>query len=59
MLKIFSCRRSSIALIGMCLTTFLGAYLHVDVTGALSVICLSVAAANSAQAIGEKFGEKK
>ena len=59
MLKIFRCRRSSLALIGMILITGLGAYLRVDVTGAISVICLSVAAANASQAIGEKLVEGK
>ena len=59
MIKIFSCRRSSIALIGMLILLGLGMYLRVDTSGAISVICLSIAAANASQAIGEKFASNK
>lgn len=59
MLKIFKCRRSSLALVGMILMTALGAYLKVDVTGSLAMVVLAVAAANASQAIGEKVTAKK
>lgn len=58
MLKIWNCRRSSLALIGMILLTALGVYLKVDTSGAIAMVVLSVAAANAGQAVGEKITSK-
>lgn len=57
--KLFQCRRSSLALIGMILLTALGAYLKVDTSGSIAMVVLSVAAANAGQAVGEKMVNKK
>ena len=54
MLKIFTCRRSSIAFIGICVLTFLGYTKGMDVAMAISGICLAVAGSNAAQRVGEK-----
>ena len=59
MKRIWSCRRSMLALIGMCLLTAMGCYLKTDVSGALATIILAVAASNAAQAVGEKMTTKK
>jgi hypothetical protein len=47
MRKIFSCRRSSIALIGMILLTALGIINGIDVSLAITGIVASIAGANS------------
>lgn len=47
MKKIFTCRRSSLALIGMVALFFLGLYKGLDVSMAISGIVLSVAGANA------------
>ena len=52
MLKILKCRRSSLALIGMCLLAYLGVRNGTDVSIALAGIVASVAAANSYQKKG-------
>lgn len=54
MKRLWTCRRSSIALIGMALLTVLGLVNKVDVSGALASICIGVAAANSAEAFKKK-----
>lgn len=58
MLKIFSCRRSSIALIGMVLLSALGAYLKVDTSGSIAMIVMGIAAANASEAAVGKFTKK-
>lgn len=49
MIKIFSCRRSSIALIGMLLLTIIGLKTGVDVSAPLAAICIGIAGANAYQ----------
>lgn len=51
MLKLFKCRRSSLALIGMGLLTYLGIHNNLDVSLAIAGIIASVAGANSAEAV--------
>ena len=59
MLRIFSCRRSSIALIGVSVLTFLGYTKGLDVSMAISGIVLAVAGSNAAQKIGEARSNNK
>ncbi|NVM33954.1 MAG: hypothetical protein HWN81_00060 [Candidatus Lokiarchaeota archaeon] len=47
MLRIFKCRRSSIALIGIAILTFLGYTKGLDVSMAISGIVLAVAGSNA------------
>ena len=47
MFNIFKCRRSSIALIGICVLTFLGHTKGLDVSMAISGIVLAVAGSNA------------
>lgn len=47
MIKIFKCRRSSLALIGMILLFALGFFKAIDVAGAISAITMAVAASNA------------
>jgi hypothetical protein len=57
MIKIWNCRRSSLAIIAIGCLTFLGAYVGEDVSGiavAISGVVASVAAANSYQKAKEK-----
>ena len=56
MLKIFSCRRSSIALIGISVLTFLGYTKGIDVSMAISGICLAVAGSNAYEKKQKKTG---
>lgn len=58
MRKLWSCRRSMLALIGMLLMAGIGLYLKVDTSGAIAMVVLSVSAANAGQAIGEKITSK-
>lgn len=59
MLKIFSCRRSSLALIGMVILG-VAMWSGIDTSGAISMICIGVAGSNAAEkAMIEKFKEKK
>ena len=59
MKKIFQCRRSSLALIGMCLLTFLGIRLQVDVSGSIAMIVMGIAAANAGEAAVGKIKENQ
>ncbi len=54
MKKLFNCRRSLIAIFGISMITFLGIKNHIDTSVAISMICLGIAGANSAQGILEK-----
>lgn len=47
MKKIFSCRRSSLGLIGMLLLFLIGILNKTDVSNSLAMICMGVAAANA------------
>lgn len=61
MLKIFQCRRSSLALIGILCLTFLGAHVGMDISGiamAISTAIASVAASNAWQKRGEVEHQK-
>jgi hypothetical protein len=51
MIKVFKCRRSSLALIGMVLVTALGMVNHIDTSLAIASMAAAVAAANAAQSI--------
>lgn len=59
MWKIFKCRRSSLALIGMVILAGLGAYLKVDTSGAIAMIVMGIAVSNAGQAVGESIATKK
>jgi hypothetical protein len=54
MLKLFKCRRSSLALIGMCLLAYLGIHNNTDVSLAIAGICGAVAGANAFEKRGVK-----
>lgn len=54
MKKIFTCRRSSLALIGMFLLTALAVVNKVDTSGSIAAIVLAVAAANAYENKGNK-----
>jgi len=54
MLKIFLCRRSSIALISVSCLTFLAYAKGIDVSTAISGICLSVAGSNAYEKKGQE-----
>jgi len=58
MFKIFKCRRSSIAFIGMLLLTGLGCYLKVDTSGSIAMIAMAIAAANASEVVGTKLATK-
>lgn len=49
MIKIFKCRRSSLALIGMTFLTYLGVKVGLDVSTAIGMVCMGVAGANAYQ----------
>lgn len=59
MLKIFKCRRSSLGLIGMVLIAALGVHLKIDTSGAIALVCLSVAAANASEGMAAKIKAQK
>lgn len=59
MWKIFKCRRSSLAVLGMVILAGLGAYLKVDTSGAIAMIVMGVAVSNAGQAVGESIIAKK
>jgi hypothetical protein len=47
MIKLWKCRRSSLAVIGMLILAGLGAFKGMDVAMAISTICVGVAGANA------------
>ncbi len=58
MKQIFSCRRSSLALIAMVILAGLSAYLKIDMSGSIAMIAMGVAVANAGQAAAAKFANK-
>jgi hypothetical protein len=58
MFKLFKCRRSSLALIGMVLLTVLGIHLKVDTSGSIAMIIMGVAAANAGEGVASKVSKK-
>ena len=57
MTSVFKCRRTITALYAITLMTALGAYLRTDLSGAIAMVAISLAGANSAQAVFSK-GDK-
>lgn len=54
MIKIWNCRRSMLALIGMCLMTYLGVHNNLDVSMALAGVITAIAGSNAAESIFKK-----
>jgi hypothetical protein len=50
MKRVWSCRRTFVALVGMTMLLALGLINHADVAGSIATICMALAGANAAEA---------